>query len=161
MAASREDHRRSLCEKQAGAVQARETDPGTAIDCADVIRRSSAEAGADLVQLFERFVFAYRVGNGDLHQKNLSLLADEVGRHLLSPIYDQVCTALYPGLDSRLGLPGGHAPGRLIERGQVTSEAVANRPGSRVAGGVPGTREGQGRAATIPSVSEASPTARM
>lgn len=30
---------------------------------------------------------------------------DEAGRHLLSPTYDQVCTALYPGLDSRLGLP--------------------------------------------------------
>ena len=78
---------------------------GTAIDCADVIRRYSAEPGADLVRLFETFVFAYWVGNGDLHQKNLSLLADEAGRHLLSPTYDQVCTALYPGLDSRLGLP--------------------------------------------------------
>ena len=78
---------------------------GTATDCADVIRRYSAEPGADLVRLFETFVFAYWVGNGDLHQKNLSLLADEAGRHLLSPTYDQVCTALYPGLDSRLGLP--------------------------------------------------------
>jgi len=78
---------------------------GTAIDCANVIRRYSTEPGADLVRLFETFVFAYWVGNGDLHQKNLSLLADESGRHLLSPAYDHVCTALYPGLDSRLGLP--------------------------------------------------------
>jgi len=78
---------------------------GTAIDCASVIRLCSAEPGADLFRLFETFVFAFWIGNGDMHQKNLSLLADHEGRHLLSPVYDQVCTALYPGLDSRLGLP--------------------------------------------------------
>ncbi len=78
---------------------------GTANDCASVIRGYSAEPGADLYRLFETFVFSFWVGNGDMHLKNLSLVADREGRHLLSPVYDQVCTALYPGLDSRLGLP--------------------------------------------------------
>jgi serine/threonine-protein kinase HipA len=78
---------------------------GTAIDCAAVIRRHSAEPGADLVRLFETFVFAFWVGNGDLHLKNLALAADAAGRHLLSPAYDQLSTALYPGLDSRMALP--------------------------------------------------------
>ena len=85
---------------------------GTAIDCASVIRLYSAEPGADLFRLFETFVFAFWIGNGDMHQKNLSLVADHDGRHLLSPVYDQVCTALYPGLDSRLGLPLSAGDGR-------------------------------------------------
>lgn len=77
---------------------------GTALDCAAVIRRYSAEPMADLVRLFETFVFAYWVGNGDLHLKNLALAADAAGRHLLSPAYDQLSTALYPGLDARMAL---------------------------------------------------------
>ena len=78
---------------------------GTALDCAQVTRDYSAEPIADLYRLFETFVFAYWVGNGDMHLKNLSLAADHEGRHLLSPIYDQVNTAIYPGLDANLGLP--------------------------------------------------------
>ena len=78
---------------------------GTALDCAQVIRDFSAEPAADLYRLFESFVFAYWVGNGDMHLKNLSLAADREGRHLLSPTYDQVNTAIYPGLDASLGLP--------------------------------------------------------
>jgi serine/threonine-protein kinase HipA len=78
---------------------------GTALDCAQVIRDFSAEPVADLFRLFESFVFTYWVGNGDMHLKNLSLAADREGRHLLSPIYDQVNTAIYPGLDANLGLP--------------------------------------------------------
>jgi serine/threonine-protein kinase HipA len=78
---------------------------GTALDCAQVIRDFSSEPVADLYRLLETFVFAYWVGNGDMHLKNLSLAADREGRHLLSPIYDQVNTAIYPGLDANLGLP--------------------------------------------------------
>lgn len=104
-----------------------------------MIRRYSAEPGADLVRLFETFVFAYWVGNGDLHQENLSLLADEAGRHLLSPTYDQVCTALYPGLDSRLGLP--LAPGRIPCRpGRVAAVRARSTAGSP--SGAPGGSSG-------------------
>jgi len=78
---------------------------GTALDCARVIRDDSSEPVADLYRLLETFVFAYWVGNGDMHLKNLSLVADREGRHLLSPAYDQVNTAIYPGLDANLGLP--------------------------------------------------------
>jgi hypothetical protein len=53
-----------------------------------IIIRFSARARADLVRLFERVVFAYRVGDGDMHLKNLSLLAGPDGRHSLSPAYD-------------------------------------------------------------------------
>jgi len=50
-------------------------------------------------------VFAYWAGNGDMHLKNLTLAADREGRHLLSPVYDQVNTAVYPDLDANLALP--------------------------------------------------------
>jgi len=90
--------------------QLRQVPPGakyeaTSLDCGETIRRYSAEPAADLVALFETFVFAYWIGNGDHHLKNISLLADEHGRHLLSPVYDQVCTAAYPQFDPRPALP--------------------------------------------------------
>jgi len=77
----------------------------TALDCAGTIQEYSAEPAADLVTLFETFVFTHWIGNGDHHLKNISLLAGADGRHLLSPIYDQVCTAAYPRLDTRPALP--------------------------------------------------------
>ena len=115
---------------------------GTALDCASVIRQFSAEPLADLFRLFETFVFAFWVANGDMHLKNLSLVADAEGRHLLSPAYDQVCTALYPGLDARLGLP--LAPeerktdratwlrfARALDIPERAAIRVLNRPASR------------------------------
>lgn len=84
---------------------------GTGADCAATVRAFSAEPAADLVRLFETFVFAYWIGNGDQHLKNLSLLADAEGRHLLSPAYDQVSTAMYVEFDD-------DAPAlALVERG--------------------------------------------
>ena len=77
----------------------------SAADCAETLRTYSSEPAADLIALFETFVFAYWIGNGDHHLKNMSLLADAAGRHLLSPVYDQVCTAVYPEFDPRPALP--------------------------------------------------------
>lgn len=78
---------------------------GTAVECAEVIERYSSRSRADLIRLFETYVLSYWVGNGDLHLKNLSLLADASGRYSLSPAYDIVCVSLYEGYESRLVLP--------------------------------------------------------
>lgn len=77
----------------------------TGADCARIIERHSSRAGADLIRLFERFVLAYWVGDGDMHLKNLSLLAGADGRHSLSPAYDIVSTAVYKEYSSSLALP--------------------------------------------------------
>lgn len=68
---------------------------GTALDCARVVRDWSAEPIADLYRLSETFAFDCWVGNRDLHFKNLALAADTEGRRLLSPVCDQVHTAVY------------------------------------------------------------------
>jgi len=45
--------------------------------------------------LYMQFVFAWLTGNGDLHGKNVSILADEHGRFSVAPIYDIPCTLVY------------------------------------------------------------------
>lgn len=73
---------------------------GSAEECAQVVRRDTGDPKVELRELFLRFLGSYWLGNGDLHLKNLSLLADEAGHVRLSPLYDVVCTTLY----------GMHAP---------------------------------------------------
>ena len=64
---------------------------------ANVIRKYSDVPGLDLVELFERALLNYVLGNGDAHLKNFSLIKEEnIGYHL-SPVYDLV--------NSRLVLP--------------------------------------------------------
>ncbi|GAB2718915.1 type II toxin-antitoxin system HipA family toxin [Arthrobacter bambusae] len=53
--------------------------------------------------LYLQFVFAWLTGNGDLHAKNLSILAGRQGRFVMAPIYDIPCTLLYG--DDSLALP--------------------------------------------------------
>jgi serine/threonine-protein kinase HipA len=110
--------------------QLRQVPPGakydaTAVDCAETIRRYSAEPAADQVTLFELFVFSHWIGNGDLHLKNISLLADADGRHLLSPVYDQVCTAAYPAFDPRPALPLLDGAVKHVRPGDWVKLAVA------------------------------------
>lgn len=64
-------------------------------DCARVIKRDIADSSAALRELFLLFLGCYWLGNGDLHLKNISLLADDDGQIHLSPVYNIVCTTLY------------------------------------------------------------------
>lgn len=45
--------------------------------------------------LYIQFVFAWLTGNGDLHGKNVSILANEQGQFGVAPIYDIPCTLVY------------------------------------------------------------------
>jgi serine/threonine-protein kinase HipA len=62
--------------------------------CARLVRQFASEHGVEILKLYRQFVFAWWIGNGDLHLKNLSLLADQDGRFAISPAYDLVCTRL-------------------------------------------------------------------
>lgn len=53
--------------------------------------------------LYLQYAFAWLTGNGDLHAKNLSVLAREDGGFEISPLYDLPCTLLYG--DETLALP--------------------------------------------------------
>lgn len=45
--------------------------------------------------LYLQFVYAWLTGNGDLHAKNISVLANAGGTWKISPVYDVPCTLLY------------------------------------------------------------------
>lgn len=45
--------------------------------------------------LYIQFLFAWISGNGDLHGKNVSMLAGQDGRFAIAPIYDVPCTLIY------------------------------------------------------------------
>ena len=72
-------------------------------EVAAAIATHSARPQIDLLKYFERIVANAVVGNCDAHLKNFSLLETAQGLRL-SPVYDVVNTALYPGLDTTFGL---------------------------------------------------------
>jgi serine/threonine-protein kinase HipA len=72
--------------------------------CAALVRRYASEPLIELLRLYRQIVFAWWVGNGDLHLKNLALLRGADGRYRLSPAYDQLNTRLVIPGDS-LALP--------------------------------------------------------
>lgn len=72
-------------------------------DVAHVIQTHSVRPIIDLGRFFRRLVLFAIVGNCDAHLKNFSLLETPVGLRL-SPAYDVLNTALYPGYDRQLAL---------------------------------------------------------
>lgn len=58
------------------------------------IRAHAANVGLDTIDFFERVLFCFLTGNGDMHLKNWALLG--AGREIaLAPCYDLVCSRLY------------------------------------------------------------------
>jgi len=100
---------------------------GSAELCYRAVREFSAEPGVDALRLFELLTFAWWTGNGDAHLKNVSLLADEEGRHLLSPAYDQVSTWIL-GLERSLALPVGGKHSALTRRSWMGFAAYCGLP---------------------------------
>jgi serine/threonine-protein kinase HipA len=59
----------------------------------------------ELQRLFERVALSCKLGDGDAHLKNIGLLYEQPSaRRQLAPIYDVVCTNIYPELDGQLAL---------------------------------------------------------
>jgi serine/threonine-protein kinase HipA len=71
-----------------------------------LIDQACAKPVADRLQFIRMQIFHYLVGNADAHGKNYALLygSDEPD---LAPIYDVVCTAVYPRLSKRLAMKIG------------------------------------------------------
>jgi len=76
----------------------------SAEQCAKLVRRYASEPLIELLRLYRQFVFAWWVGNGDMHLKNIALLRDRNGLWRLSPAYDQLNTRLVMP-DDQLALP--------------------------------------------------------
>jgi serine/threonine-protein kinase HipA len=88
---------------------------GSAELCVRLLQRYASEPIVDLRALYRQLVVGWWTGNGDLHLKNLSLLATEEGLHKLSPAYDMLCTRLVIAAD-RLALPVGGRDDQLTRR---------------------------------------------
>ena len=80
--------------------------PGFA-QCATLIRKTRRPA-VEMQTFIRRVLLNYLVGNADAHAKNMSLLygSDAIGVSL-APLYDVVCTRLYPELAETLAMRHG------------------------------------------------------
>lgn len=73
---------------------------------ASLIGSHSCVPGLDLTNYWEQVIFAWIVGNADMHLKNFSLISTERGKYHLSPTYDQISTAIVMPEDTEeLALP--------------------------------------------------------
>lgn len=52
---------------------------------------------ADLARLIQLYAFSYMIGNGDLHEKNVSAIRRSTGQWVLAPGYDLLSTLPYVG----------------------------------------------------------------
>ncbi|MEM7256785.1 MAG: HipA domain-containing protein, partial [Pseudomonadota bacterium] len=79
---------------------------------AQVARRPAAER----LTLHRMLIFHYLIGNADAHAKNYALLY-RTDTPDLAPVYDAVCTAVYPQLNKQLAMQiGGRALPDTIHR---------------------------------------------
>jgi len=77
-------------------------------DCFALLRKTAVPAALYLPRLLDAVIFNALVGNNDAHGKNYSLLYSAEGARL-APIYDVLCTAIYPDLAPRMAMKiGGH-----------------------------------------------------
>ncbi len=79
--------------------------PGTE-RCLDLVDRACTRPVADRLRFVRMLIFHYAVGNADAHGKNYALLYNSEMPDL-APLYDAVCTAVYPRLSKKLAMAIG------------------------------------------------------
>ena len=80
----------------------------------------------ELQRLFERVAISCKLKDGDAHLKNIGLLYEHpLAPRYLAPIYDVVCTNIYPELDGQLAL-------KLNQRKRFPTEAELIAYGMRL-----------------------------
>jgi serine/threonine-protein kinase HipA len=77
-------------------------------DCFTLVRKATRPAALYVPQLLDAVLFNALVGNNDAHAKNYSLIYG-IGGTTLAPLYDVLCTAVYPELTDKMAMKiGGH-----------------------------------------------------
>lgn len=74
--------------------------------CFELIKNTSHPA-IDINTLASLLVFNFLVGNVDAHGKNFSLLHQESSEISLTPVYDIICTRIYPELSTKMAMKIG------------------------------------------------------
>ncbi|MCD9014234.1 type II toxin-antitoxin system HipA family toxin [Parachryseolinea silvisoli] len=85
-------------------------------DCFELVRKVSSIPVLDLNHLLDAIIFNFLIGNHDAHGKNFSLLyrmpnaaTPSPGKVRLAPLYDLICTYVYPDLSKRMAMNIGKA----------------------------------------------------
>lgn len=75
-------------------------------DCFALIKEESSSAARDLMNMLKWLSFNLLLGNNDSHAKNISLIKHQ-DTVRLSPFYDLISTAIYPGINPRFAFGVG------------------------------------------------------
>ena len=108
---------------------------GTIERIARAVRPLSTSPEDDLLLVIQRALFAWLIGDGDMHLKNMALLkiaepaADRFSSIRLAPLYDAVTTRVFPGLEhDRMALKLNGKDGRLRRSDFMQVAAIAGLP---------------------------------
>lgn len=71
-----------------------------------LLRQATRPSAPQILKLLDAFVFNALVGNNDAHGKNFSLLYSDQGA-VLAPVYDVLCTAIYPQFSEKMAMKIG------------------------------------------------------
>ncbi len=71
--------------------------------CFAMLRQASSAPVLDLTALLNAVTFNLIIGNHDAHGKNFALLRER-GQVRFAPLYDLVCTAMFPNLSTRMAM---------------------------------------------------------
>jgi len=85
-------------------------------DCFDLLKETKTPI-PNMIELINRIIFNYLIGNADAHGKNFSLLYTNQGI-TFAPAYDILCTAIYPNLTKQMAmkLGGYYEPEKIYPR---------------------------------------------
>jgi serine/threonine-protein kinase HipA len=103
-------HQEDFCQALGVAPEYKyENEGGPSIaDCFALVRKATRPAALYVPQLLDAVLFNTLVGNNDAHAKNYSLVYGTRGT-TLAPLYDVLCTAVYPELTAKMAMKiGGH-----------------------------------------------------
>lgn len=92
---------------------------------ARLLREFADDPRAQVERLFRQLAFRVVVGDEDGHGKNYSVLLSD-GAVTLAPLYDSLCTLLYPELGGKMAAPvGAQESLAKVDRAALLEEAAA------------------------------------
>ena len=74
--------------------------------CFSLLRRATRPSAPEVIRLLDAVIFNALIGNHDAHAKNFSILYRKQAT-TLAPLYDLLCTAVYPTLTDKMAMKVG------------------------------------------------------
>lgn len=101
-------HQEDFCQALGVAPETKYQSEGgpTLAQAFELLRRATRPSAPHTLKLLDFVVFNALVGNHDAHGKNFSLLYSPKGA-VLAPLYDALCTAVYPALTDKMAMKIG------------------------------------------------------